>query len=61
MTSDKNDQINETADALKNLFSVLYPSLGIDLDGCVDEAPIYFQLLTTYWPGKVFVISYRSD
>lgn len=46
---------------MKSLFSVPYPSLGIDLDGCVDEAPIFFQLLTTYWPGKVFVISYRSD
>jgi hypothetical protein len=38
-----------------------YPSIGIDLDGCVDEAPIFFQLLTRYWPGKVFVLTFRQD
>jgi len=37
------------------------PSLGIDLDGCVDEAPIFFSVLTACWPGKVFVITFRSD
>lgn len=37
------------------------PSLGIDIDGCVDEAPLFFQVLTHCWPGKVFVISFRSD
>lgn len=36
------------------------PSLGIDLDGCVDEAPIFFQTLTKTWPGKVYVITYRD-
>lgn len=41
--------------------SVVYPSLGIDLDGCVDEFPIFFQLLTQYWPGKVYVITFRAD
>jgi len=35
------------------------PSLGIDLDGCVDEAPIFFSTLTNYWPGKVYVLTYR--
>ena len=38
-----------------------YPSIGIDLDGCIDEAPIFFQLLSCYWPGKVFVITFRND
>jgi hypothetical protein len=37
------------------------PSLGIDIDGCVDEAPLFFQVLTNCWPGKVIVISFRSD
>src|ERR1700685_3749825 len=37
------------------------PSLGIDLDGCADEAPIFFSTLTHSWPGKVYVISYRDD
>jgi hypothetical protein len=37
------------------------PKLGIDIDGCIDEATLFFQTLTHIWPGKVFVISYRSD
>jgi hypothetical protein len=37
------------------------PSLGVDLDGCVDEAPIFFGTLTKTWPGKVLVITYRDD
>lgn len=37
------------------------PALGIDLDGCVDEAPLFFPTLTHSWPGKVYVITYRDD
>ena len=37
------------------------PSLGIDLDGCVDECPLFFQVLTHCWPGKVYVLTYRKD
>jgi pantothenate kinase len=37
------------------------PILGIDLDGCVDEAPIFFRTLTSVWPGKVIVITFRDD
>lgn len=40
---------------------VLYPSMGLDLDGCVDEAPIFFNLLTNSWKGKVFIITYRNN
>jgi hypothetical protein len=47
--------------AVRNLAEMPAPSLGIDLDGCVDEAPIFFQILTSRWPGKVFVITYRDD
>lgn len=57
----KREHLPHTLKAMENLFDIPYPSLGIDLDGCVDEAPIFFRLLTTYWPGKVFVITYRSD
>jgi uncharacterized HAD superfamily protein len=39
----------------------LQPSLGIDIDGCVDEAPIFFKILTNTWPGKVFVVSFRKE
>lgn len=37
------------------------PSLGIDLDGTIDEAPIFFNILSNAWPGKVFIITYRND
>jgi len=35
--------------------------MGLDLDGCVDEAPIFFNLLTNSWKGKVFIITYRNN
>ena len=53
--------MKEMVQALRNLLEIPHPSLGIDLDGCVDEAPIFFHLLTKNWPGKVFVITYRDD
>jgi hypothetical protein len=37
------------------------PILGIDLDGCVDEAPLFFRTLTSVWQGKVIVITFRDD
>lgn len=54
-------QITNTGEALAGLFSVPCPSLGIDIDGCVDECPIFFRILTKCWPGKVFVVTYRAD
>jgi hypothetical protein len=38
-----------------------YPSIGIDIDGCVDEFPEFFRILASHWPGKVYVISFRDD
>lgn len=57
----KKKDIQQVADILSGLLEMPKPSLGIDIDGCVDEAPLFFQLLTSCWPGQVFVISYRSD
>lgn len=37
------------------------PALGIDLDGTLDIAPTFFSHLTHVWPGKVYVITFRSD
>jgi hypothetical protein len=37
------------------------PALGLDLDGTIDESPEFFRTLTACWPGKVYVITYRSD
>lgn len=55
------DQIQHARDALLNVLHQPKPTLGIDLDGCVDEAPDFFYLLTTVWPGDVIVVTYRSD
>jgi hypothetical protein len=53
-------KLSEEVQAVRNFVDTPYPSLGIDLDGCVDEAPIFFSILTGRWPGKVFVITYRD-
>ena len=58
---DRKPAIDEATAALKSLDEMPQPSLGIDIDGCVDEAPVFFSLLTKSWPGKVFVISFRDD
>ena len=39
----------------------LQPSLAIDLDGCVDECPLFFRVLTHCWPGRVYILTYRKD
>jgi hypothetical protein len=56
-----NNDMRKELEALRNLANIPHPSLGIDLDGCVDEAPIFFSILTNRWPGKVFVITFRDD
>ena len=37
------------------------PALGLDLDGTIDEAADFFQVLSHNWPGKVYIITYRDD
>ena len=37
------------------------PTLGLDLDGCITDAPEFFSAWTHSWPGKVIVITYRRD
>lgn len=55
------DQIKHARDALLNVLHQPKPTLGIDLDGCVDEAPCFFHILSTVWPGDVLVITFRCD
>lgn len=54
-------QIQQIAPAFASLMENPCPSLGIDFDGCVDECPLFFKLLTACWPGKVVVITWRTD
>jgi hypothetical protein len=53
-------QIHEAADMLRGIFHQPCPTLGIDLDGCVDESS-FFNILTHTWPGNVIVITFRRD
>jgi|SRR6056297_223414 len=55
------DQIRQAADVLREVVSQPKPTLGIDLDGCVDESPSFFNILSHVWPGDVIVITFRSD
>ena len=59
--NDRKRQIKTVAAALQGLFEIPQPSLAIDLDGCVDECPMFFRVLTHCWPGKVYVLTYRKD
>jgi len=47
------EQVRLAADAIANLGSIPSPSLGIDLDGLLDTAPIFLRVLTSCWPGRV--------
>ena len=57
----RREQITQLSNAPQGATASPQPSLGIDIDGCVDEAPLFFQVLTHSWHGKVFMISFRSD
>ena len=59
------EQVREVAEALVNIYDMPFPvpapTLGIDLDGCIDECPVFFRTLTAVWPGDVVVITFRQD
>lgn len=55
------DAVQDVAEALPDVMDQPCPALGLDLDGCVDEAPIFFRILTRAWPGQVVVITFRRD
>jgi uncharacterized HAD superfamily protein len=38
-----------------------HPSLGLDLDGVITDAPTFFSAWTHSWKGKVIIITYRKD
>jgi uncharacterized HAD superfamily protein len=45
----------------KKMFKENAPTLGLDLDGCITDAPEFFSAWSHSWPGKVFIITYRRD
>ena len=54
-------QIREATEMLVNIVSQPSLAIGIDLDGCIDEAPDFFRNLSLVWPGPVYVITFRTD
>ena len=58
-TSWSDIEIQQLASLLKDVIPA--PPIGIDLDGCIDEAPEWFQALSLVWPGPVYVITFRKD
>lgn len=60
MNDELKRQIRETVDMLIRIHEQPQPTLGIDLDGCVDES-CFFNILTHVWPGDVIVITFRRD
>lgn len=37
------------------------PVLGIDIDGTITDAVMFFRIFTKMWPGKIYIITMRSD
>ena len=48
-------------DMLKGAFDYKKPSIGIDVDGTIDQAPEFFSTLTHSWPGDIHIITMRND
>jgi len=44
----------------KNIFENA-PTLGLDLDGTIDEAPEFYKTLSKVWPGLVIIVTCRTD
>ena len=47
--------------ALERFLDQSFPKLGLDIDGCMDEMPQFFQFLSHVWPGQVVVVTARAD
>lgn len=55
------NRLENTTNTINKLLTCPTPTLGLDIDGVVDEAPIFFRTLSHCWPGEVYIVSFRSD
>lgn len=46
---------------MKSLINIPNPIVGIDLDGTISENPLFFQVFTHSWPGKIIIVTMRDD
>ena len=52
------------ASAVKELLRCMFPAaptLGLDVDGTIDQCPEVFGLLSRIWPGRVIILTLRPD
>lgn len=54
------DAVDASCKVIKNIFDDA-PTLGLDLDGTIDESPEFFKILSKVWPGLVIIITCRND
>jgi hypothetical protein len=59
--SNRRNQIEMTEILIASAIDAPVPTLGLDIDGCIDEAPVFFSILTNVWPGRVVIVTYRDD
>lgn len=57
------EQLNQEINVLSNRLAKPQnqPTLGLDIDGCIDEAPVFFSMLSQLWPGDVVIVTCRRD
>jgi hypothetical protein len=53
--------MQQTADLPVKAVTAPTQTLGLDLDGVIDENSDFFSVLSRVWPGDVFVITFRDD
>ena len=57
-------EIKNASDDLTHSYKYLNRAglhLGLDIDGTITEQPEFFRNFSKSWPGRVSIISYRSD
>jgi hypothetical protein len=59
--SNRRNQIEMTEILIASAIDAPVPTLGLDIDGCIDEAPAFFSILTNIWPGRVVIVTYRDN
>jgi hypothetical protein len=55
------EQVKTTGDLLVKALTLPTRTLGLDLDGTIDEDTHFFSVLSQMWPGKVYVVTFRDD
>lgn len=56
------DRIRQASEALQQVAEIPpEPALGLDFDGTITDAPVFFSLLARIWEGPVYIVTYRDN